>query len=314
MRLDHRVQEAINRGARGVEIDIWPQHTTGRIRNYQQLFSSIPSLSKEDVMLVQNGKMIPHWVEEQGEVWGKLPELGSEHQTVIALVGQRGAPNLSDPSICHYQTDFSDSDGWTITDSTYCRITNGYAESVAGSGGAGDKIYRTTFPTLDGDFDVRFRFEAYQSFQNSRISGFWLSQSLTWEKSPYIGWQIHGGASVNEWAGFRLVTNLETMPLESRYQFTNWTWVKTQIKRVGSTLYTNIWDSAGNVVYSYDVDSPTDAMTQLCFGNRPTVQYGLASRYDDLVIFKGAVEIEPIVSIRRTLSRSQLDAVVRAQI
>lgn len=274
VRLDHRVQEAINRGAFGVEIDIWPQHTTGRVRNYQQLFSSIPSLSKEDVMLVQNGRKIDHWVEEQGEVWGKLPELGSEHQTIIALVRQRGPPNLSDAeSVFLTFRGAASAAGYVETDTISPTDIVYEANVIVSASGTTNIIFGITdhasnYPSANNKI-------AFQSYSDNNLRYLYTKASGT-------------GGSISEAPDFNF-------GVSTRLKFTN----------------------DGSIVHGY-VDGneiSTGISTNIPTAACRLVAYVAAGSFSQQWAFcRKYIDVDPIVSIRRTLSRSQLEAAVRAQI
>jgi len=70
--IDNRIIEALRRQQLVTEYIIYP---FSDITDYQIKLTNVPSFSKNDVSVIANKKILPHWVESKGNVWTKIPKL-----------------------------------------------------------------------------------------------------------------------------------------------------------------------------------------------------------------------------------------------
>jgi len=101
--IDNRIIEALRRQQFVTEYIIYP---FSDIKNYQIKLTNVPSFSKEDVLVVFNRMILPHWVESKGSVWTKIPNL--KKNTPLKIYTLTGNPSAISASNGTNTFDFFD--------------------------------------------------------------------------------------------------------------------------------------------------------------------------------------------------------------
>lgn len=305
MRLDNRVAEILRRCSYGVEFEVIPQHTTGRMNGYQTLFENIPSLSREDVALVQRGALVPQWAESTGNCWGRLDYINTEPQRVIALCGQRGPPTLSNGDrVFEFFDGFSgsslDTTKWTASIGTGGSVTvaGGYVTILSPTVNLTDTylLGNVANSTQNSVIECRVKLVSGEHFNaGARDAGFskWMVAAYASCVGPNVYAAQSNGSEVTSNDG----------AVDNSYH----TW---SIKRNGSTNVQYAKDRA-TAFTTLSTQVPTDALYPLIRSFRGTQTSTVVS---DWYLIRKFVALEPIVSQVRTLSRSQLETVVRSQL
>lgn len=152
--IDNRIIEALRRQQVVTEYIVYPQQMS-EVENYQILLTNVPSYSKEDVLVVHNGKIIPHWVESLGKVWCKVPKLFTCTPLIVyVLTGNPAAVSASDGTntfmfFDDFSGDLSKWDTWSFNGAGNIVISSGAMvitpSTTAGSGaGASSKLTPVT--------------------------------------------------------------------------------------------------------------------------------------------------------------------------
>lgn len=93
--LDLRITEALRNKSFVTKYIVYPMQNTD-VLNYQIRLSGFPSLHREDVEVIYNSQIIPHWAETKGAVWIKIPILYAKTPFVLyVLSGDPTPPNNS---------------------------------------------------------------------------------------------------------------------------------------------------------------------------------------------------------------------------
>jgi len=127
--IDNRIIEALRRQQLVTEYIIYP---FSDVKNYQVKLANVPSSSKEDVLVILNKKILPHWVETKGNVWTKIPELKKNTPiSVYVLTGNPSAASVSNGTNTFIQYKGASNTNYLLT--VQNQITDIIVESVGRS-------------------------------------------------------------------------------------------------------------------------------------------------------------------------------------
>ena len=308
MRLDHRVEEILRRCSYGVEFEIIPQHTTGKVSGYQTLFSGIPSLSLEDVALVQHGELIPQWAESQGECWGRLDRINTEPQRVIALCGQRGPPALSDAGRTFDNfIDPSTTDGWTAPNGG---LSSDGSELRIYDNSSGTNVYATRSIS-----HVRDNFTAEVTYRFLEVAGdnvvaFGIGDSSDGDRFCEMFAYENSAYHMSYRVGATTYKLYDTYTYNTIYKW------KVNVRKSAGKIDYYLYNSANTLLasaldkgYGYPAGGSPVAADKISISGGGTASVG-DGRFSVLRT-RAYASPEPIVRQVRTLSRSQLETAVR---
>ncbi len=295
--MDMRILESLRRQQLVTEYIIYP---FSDVENYQVKLINVPSASKEDVLVVSNKKILPHWVESKGSVWTKIPKLiKNTPLKIYTLTGNVAASDGgSIGNTFIFGDDFLgssiDASKWTIVDATGWSVSGGELKGTSTTGRL------TSIATLINGVIVETRIRGVTTAGNafSPISA-WASTSddlgCFW---GYVGewnafWRhIDGAATGDYWATalpnviFQLILKTDNTNNYVRRDYNTYAYIDSKIG-FSKTI-------SGNEM--------------IMIGTRPdltfTGQTYLA--YWDWVRVRKYIDIEPIVQKVRTLNKSLL--------
>lgn len=170
---DNRMLEAVKRKQYISEYIIYPQQSNN-INNYQVLLKNVPSYSSEDVILIHNKKVLPHWVQSKGNVWTKIPILLARTPIrIYALTGNPGSViNSNGENVFEFFDDFTgtaiNTTKWTITNSTGWTVGGSELKSTSSTGRL------RSVPTFSAPIIEEVKFKPITQTINGFISGGWF--------------------------------------------------------------------------------------------------------------------------------------------
>lgn len=270
---------------------VYPKQSSD-IKEYQVKLSNVPSVSKEDVLVVHNGKIIPHWVETKGTVWTKVPTLFSRVPIIIYTLTGNPSPtkNSNGFNTFVFFDDFEDGNytgRWTVTSGTWTEAL-GYLRDV---GVANSRIIASFSPSLSNFvFEFKVWIEGTTDFQPG-IS------------TPNNGYVFHISSGAAWFLGYKDTSTRAATPTwfgTPNPSPTTGVWHDAKLTKVGSTVqwfYDGVSQGTGT-----DASFMTSASQVVLLGNSVNSRF---ERYDDIRVRKIA-NPEPSVIKIKTLNKSLL--------
>jgi len=280
--IDNRIIEALRRQQLVTEYIIYP---FSDITDYQINLTNVPSFSKEDVLVVSNKMILPHWVESKGSVWIKIPKLTKNTPLKIyTLTGNPSAASASNGTNTFvFFDDFSgDLSKWTVTQSTAGNVAIVAGEVQLTGIAAWASNGMTSIVNISRPVIIEWK---------SRTSGTGIESFEGYSVQP-----LNYATGLSFLRGNELLRILDNayITLEATWSSTQSTW-KIDLPSVGYKIYRN------NVLKETNTAWATNN-NKIAFQINKVGQY----QYIDNVIVRKYASPEPIVQKVRTLNKSLL--------
>ncbi len=304
--IDNRIIEALRRQQLVTEYIIYP---FSDIENYQIKLTNVPSFSKEDVLVITNKKILPHWVESQGNVWTKITKLiKNTPLKIYTLTGNAGANNASNiGNTFIFSDDFSgDLSKWTVNAGTWT-ISNGVLSQTSTSNTNNFIYMNVGTENYLVEVDIRPDTWGTQYSPNSYTMGISIRDDATTDKGHGFSININNAAQMAMFQRtvlFEAGVNSITFATGTWYSFKLFAELTTQNKSKGKAWVKNSTEPNWLIDYTAS-NSLTYKTIGLFAGNAEGSGNSPLASFDNFRVRK-YIANEPIVKKVKTLHKSLL--------